>query len=269
MNHINTYERIKKDFCHIFSFKSHGDTLEIVTPFTTLTDKFVSVFVTQRNQKLIITDGGLIGQNLYENNISPEDPEIVDYVSEQYKKFYNIQETSNKIEIYYFRSIQKIELLSAAVFDLVNFIVGTVNSMTVQYKRKKILDEKDRFVSETNNFLKENYQQNFKSNREIVKGLRFNGVITHNGGLTLIEYISGHSSKYLEKDFTKAIVNFQLIKEINYNINIKNKIALINDKSIGYKNGVPVILSNHLSKFSNTIIKRTQQEELLQIISNN
>ena len=141
MNHKQTYEAIKKDFCHLFQFKAHGDTLELITPLVTITDKFVSVFVTQRGDKLIITDGGWIHQNIYDNPTESDDREIILIALEQYKEYYHIQQTIGNGHKMYFRSIIKSELLSAAVFDVANFIVGVVNSYSLDYREKKESEE--------------------------------------------------------------------------------------------------------------------------------
>ena len=177
MNHKDIFDIIKKDFCHLFQFKIHGDTLEVITPLVTLTDKFVSVFVTQRGDKLIVTDGGWIHQNIYEYPNEFDDKEIVFVLFNQYKEYYNIKHTDNKTNPMYFRAITKIELLSAAVFDVANFIVGVVNAYAVDYRDKKDKEERDKFKSETNDFFKEHYKDNFKSNYQVFDGIKYNGAL--------------------------------------------------------------------------------------------
>ena len=45
MELVEIYEEVKKSFCGLNSFKVRGDVIEISTPFSTLNNKFVSVFI--------------------------------------------------------------------------------------------------------------------------------------------------------------------------------------------------------------------------------
>lgn len=269
MNHSNTYETIKKDFCHLFYFKSHGNTLEVITPLVTLTDKFVSIFVTQRGNNLIITDGGWINQEVYGHTTYHDDKEIVWLAINQYKAYYNINQTNGNGHTFYFRSVDRVELLSAAVFDLANFIVGVVNSFTLEYKEKKEIEERDRFKSETNDFFKEHYNERFDTNKEIINGVKYNGVLSIANKLHLFEYVTGSSNRYFEQDLRKAIINFQLIEENPVMEYVGNRIAIFNDQSLGYQNGIPPILVEHLEKSTSHILTRTNRDKVFSIISPN
>jgi hypothetical protein len=267
-NHKQTYDTIKKDFCHLFQFKSHGDTLELITPLVTLTDKFVSVFVTQRGDKLIVTDGGWIHQHIYDTTLKLDDNEIVLIILNQFKEYYNIKQTIGDGNNMYFKSVTKSELLSAAVFDIANFIVGVINSYAVDYRDKKEKEDRDKFRTETNVFFKENFRENFKSNHEVAKGVRFNGVLTINQRLHLFEYVSGSTNHYFEQDLKSAIIDFQLIENIPIISFVKNRIAIFNDSSLGYKNGCPPILVKHLEKHtSHEHILRSDREQVISIIT--
>ena len=137
MNHFDTYKRIKKEFCHLFQFKSHGNTLEVITPLVTITNKFISVFITERGNKLIVTDGGWISQEVYEHSMIGDDRDIILTLIAQYKKYYHINQTSVNDSIFYFRSINDISLLVSSFFDVANFVVNVVNSCSLNYKEKK------------------------------------------------------------------------------------------------------------------------------------
>lgn len=270
MNHKQTYEIIKQDFCHLFQFKAHGETLELITPLVTITDKFVSVFVTQRGDKLIITDGGWVHNNIYENPLEPEDKEIISIAIEQYKEYYQILQTIGNGHNMYYRAVTKTELLSAAVFDVANFIVGAVNSYTLEYRDKKDREERDKFKSETNLYFKEYYNDKFKSNSEILSGIRYNGVITINNRLHLLEYVTGSTSRYFEQDIKKAIVNFNLIEGKPVMEFVANRIAIFNDQSLGFQKGCPPVLVELLNKYtSQEYILRSKREQILSIITLN
>ena len=52
-------------FSSLWKVKKYGKTIEIITPFFTTNDCFVSVFLTEREGYYIITDGGWISENYY------------------------------------------------------------------------------------------------------------------------------------------------------------------------------------------------------------
>jgi|AntRauTorckE5430_2_1112549.scaffolds.fasta_scaffold03162_3 hypothetical protein len=265
MKHFETYKRIKEEFCHLFNFKSHGNTLEIITPLVTITNKFVSVFITPRGDKLIVTDGGWIRQEVYDHSIISDDRDIVSTLIQQYKKYYHINQTSGDGNIFYFRSIDKIELLSSAVFDIANFIVGVVNSYSLEYKEKKEKEDRDNFKSETNDFLKQHYHKNFKSGSELVKGVRYNGILTINSRIHLFEYITGSSTRYYENDMRKAIVNFKLIEDNPIKEYVDNRIAVYNDVALGHEE-ISLTLKNYLEKHTNKTFVRSEFSQILSII---
>ncbi len=269
MNKSATYDIIKRDFCNLFSFKSHGDTLEIITPLTTLTDKFVSVFLTQRGSKLIVTDGGYILKEIYEHSLLHLDSDIVNVTIDRYKDFYKVKEKEASGDKFYYQSTDRIELLSSVVFQLAHFILGVVNSYSLDYREKKEIDEKDRFKSETNSFLQEHYQDSFEKNFKPVKGLRYSGVIKIDNKLNLLEYVTGHKRRYIEQDIRKAIINFQLIQNNPLREMVSSKIVIFNDESAGYQAGVPPILHDYLQEYASDILTRTQRNKVFEIVSLN
>ena len=46
--------------------RMRGDTLEVITPFATTNDKFVSVFISERKNGYVVTDGGWITNGIYD-----------------------------------------------------------------------------------------------------------------------------------------------------------------------------------------------------------
>ena len=50
-------KNIVEVYSRLWSFRERGDTVEIITPCSTTNDSFVSVFLTQRENEFIITDG--------------------------------------------------------------------------------------------------------------------------------------------------------------------------------------------------------------------
>ena len=60
-------------FNALWNIKHYKNTIEIITPSFTTNDCFISVFITERNGRFIITDGGWISENYYNNSFDNDD----------------------------------------------------------------------------------------------------------------------------------------------------------------------------------------------------
>ena len=60
---LKIYNSVKSDFCELTTYKIRNNSIEIITPFSTLNDKFVSVFVKFYQNQIIVSDGGWIDLN--------------------------------------------------------------------------------------------------------------------------------------------------------------------------------------------------------------
>jgi hypothetical protein len=67
------YNDIKNAFGQLWTFKERGKSLEIITPYTTTTQKFISVFLSYKDDEYIVSDGGWIDNGFYENTFNLED----------------------------------------------------------------------------------------------------------------------------------------------------------------------------------------------------
>ena len=58
LNVEGLYAEIRSDFDSLWSIKNRNATVEFITPYTTLGDDAISVFVTQRDNGYVVSDGG-------------------------------------------------------------------------------------------------------------------------------------------------------------------------------------------------------------------
>lgn len=263
-------EQIKKSFCNLTSFKERENTLEIITAFSTINNKFVSVFITITNQKIVVTDSGWIDQNYYETPYYEESEDLIRRIISSYSMNYKVKSTLDKSGIeYHYKICDKIEEIPSAVFDLANFIVGAVNSFCVQYKDEK--DEKDRetFRSDANSFLKVNYSEGVKLRHFLddFKNIKFNAIITKKSKLNLITYVTGSTPNYFENDLRKSIVNFEIALKSKYVNFIDEKITIINDFSEGFSPEKSSSIFQLLNeKTTKEPIKWSEKEKILEYI---
>lgn len=237
MNLLALYDIIKRNFCELTSYKVRGEVLEIITAFSTMNNKFVSVFIKEDNDKLIVTDNGWIDLNSYETPIYDETEEITKRVILSYVNTFGIKTVSDKTGVtFYYKTCGRNDDISTVVFDVASFIVGAVNAFCIHYIDAKEEKERETFRKEANNFLSVKYNQNvkFRQSLDDFKSIKFSAIITNRSELYLISYITGSSISYFDNDIRKTIVNFEIAMRSKYDMAIKERISLINNKSDGY-----------------------------------
>src|SRR5688572_25264656 len=100
---MSEFEKIfldtRKNFDALWSFKLHNtNVIEIITPYSTTSNKFVSLFLTKRDSKYIVSDGGLLNSEAYESEIDYENQCLLKILY-HLESFYDIKSTSDKLEI--------------------------------------------------------------------------------------------------------------------------------------------------------------------------
>lgn len=267
---FDIYQAIKDDFCALTTYKLRGESIEIITPFSTLNNKFVSVFIKELNGKFIISDAGWTDLNYYNVDISEESDDIIERIFTYYQQSFGISTTSDKAgTLHYYKTCSNPKDIPTNVYDLANFVVGAVNSLGIRYKDEKEEKERETFRKDANTFLKVNYNDNVKLQKSLddFKNIRFNALITRNSDIYLVSYVTGSSSYYFTNDLRKTIVNFEISEKSKYRDFIREKVSIINDKADGYH---PEKLSSMMDLLNEKVtrepIKWTEKERILEII---
>ena len=125
------FEKIYKDvvasFGKLWQYKERGKSLEIITPFATTTQKFISVFLTEKEGDFIVSDGGWLDTNIYENSFDT-DEDVYRRIVLHYQVSFNIKEVknSNDKRVYYKKTTKPVAVASL-VYDMANFISSLVS----------------------------------------------------------------------------------------------------------------------------------------------
>jgi len=240
MNNLkDIFQNIKDSFCSLWQFKERGKTLEIITPYSTITSKFVSIFITERDNSIIISDGGWIASGNYETEVNPED-EYFSKLFYTYESYFDIKKTEqNGIPIYY-KKTQKEVSIPSFLFDVVQFIQAVVGGSVVEFEDPKEKAEKESFKREANSYIgnivpKDSIKVNSPLSEEL-KSVRFNAIITkRKSRLTLLSYITGSNPSFFIGSIGKANLNFEIASDSEFHNVIETKIALINDTASGFQ----------------------------------
>lgn len=263
-------DMIKSSFCNLTSFKVRQNSVEVITPYSTINSKLVSVFITFVKDKIVITDSGWIDQNYYDTPVYEDSESIVNRTKGSFMASFNIKSTVDRAGVeYYYISCEKIEEVASCVFDLANFIVGVVNSFCIQYKDEREDKERETFRKEANDFLKAHYAEDALLRRSLddFQTIKFNAIIVKKSNLFLLTYVTGSTQRYFENDLRKSIVNFEIAQRSKLRDNVKERIAILNDNSEGYlPERSSYILELLNEKTTRSPINWTEKEKILEII---
>lgn len=128
----SVFQEIKGDFDSIWSVKNRQDTEEIVTPYSTLAGEFVSVFLTRRDNRYIVSDGGRLHEIAEGQEVSLKARPRVHYADMLEK--YAVKETVRAADqkIFCYKATQDIGMLSACIYDIARFQEIVANSVFLE-----------------------------------------------------------------------------------------------------------------------------------------
>lgn len=263
-------ELIKKEFCDLTVVNVKDSVMEVKTPFSTLNDKLISVFVTYSKGKIIVTDNGWIDQNYYDYDKEEDFNNIQLRIQSTFEHSYSVKSTFDSIGTKFYYTTCKSELeVTSAIFDLGHFCVGLINSFIIDFSNDKEIKEKERFKSDANDFLRLNYKDyvHFRYALDDLKGVKFNAVIANKAGIYLLSYVTGSTQSLFNDDLRKSIVNFELALKSKYQGSVKEMLTLINDDCDGYRieanSNVLALLEEKTTK---PFIPWSNKEKLLELI---
>ncbi|OLY92466.1 hypothetical protein SAMN05444008_102421 [Cnuella takakiae] len=268
MNLLEVFTEVKESFCSLWKAKYRGNTLEIITHYTSPDSKFISVFITERDGKYIVTDGGwLMSGEYYESSLLKTkefDPLLFYYTS-----FYKLRKTSNGVNDLYFSSTSEIDMVPNKVHDLAQFISQSLYTFHSLYEidQAKDVQQREKFLGGVNNFLERIYLRKDDTKLQFGKSLgpkyesvRFNAIATEaDSKIVLVKYITGVTPDYYRRSLTNATVDFDIATGSDLNSFIKNKVAIIDDQVSGFqvKKILPYVrqleksLDHEVSRWSN------------------
>lgn len=268
MELLTIFETIKDAFDSLWTYKVRGNSIEIITPYATTNDMFISVFITLRGQEFVVSDGGWLSNGGYDTTIAFDD-DCFTKLYYHYEHYYDVKSTSDKAgNIYYFKKTSNIRTVSNIVYDLTNFISAVVSSSLIQFQDVAEREEKAFFTREANAFIESivpnSGTKHNQSIGEALKNIRFSTIITYpKSKLTLVSYVTGSNYSYFQSSIARANLNFEIAAKSQYNSFIRSKIAFINDKADGFKQDRLYEYLNELERHTDTPnIKWSEREKL-------
>lgn len=267
------FENIKSEFANLWQFKQRGQSLEIITPFTTTSHKFVSVFLTERDSEYIVSDGGWIDLGTYDNVFSLEE-DAFQKLFYYYLEVYHIKEVIGKDgKKHFYKKTSKSSSVSSMVFDLATFISNIISSSEVEFSDTAEKETKSRFKKLANNYI-----QSLVPNDKIEWGaalgdrrdIRFNAIYQKsNTKLILINYITGSTLSYFTSSIARANIYSEMADESYMKDYIDKKIILIDTEANGYQQDRSDSLLLHtMTHNKSSSVKWSEKEKLSGLLNN-
>lgn len=266
------FKIIKADFDSLWKMRIRGTTLEIITPFATTNDKFISVFVAKRGDDYVVTDGGWIYEGKYDSELPLLD-DIYIRVFDYYKVAYGVNElTPNDYSIFYYKKTNNPSMISSLVFDLASFTNGVVSASLVNYQEKKEIENAKRFQSRANEFIKEIMPRDIRVKHNIwanekFKSVRFNALIPAHNRLTLVSYVTGSKDEYFSNSLAMANMRFEVVEKGGLDGPAANKVLLIDDTVKSYTSPKLAPIISIITNNSNRVnLPWSEREKLKKVV---
>jgi hypothetical protein len=232
-------ELLKADFNTLWRCSQLGDTLEISTPYRMPDSTLFSLFLTEREDRFIASDGGAVAELLVEHSYLPE---------EEWKrelsalaKTHGLKEGANEGVPIFFKDCKEEKIISSISFDVANFATMAANLLiSVEEVEEQGKETDSRFQSKAHDFLLDTIRdtgRSFYTNHKIPNGpeVNFSAVIESSSNIWVVSYITGSGLKRFRSNLSDTAISFKEAWSSDAAPKIKRTIPLMNSDSRGYQ----------------------------------
>lgn len=227
---------LKADFDKLWHCTHRGNTVEIVTPYLMPDSTFLTLFFTQRDDRMIVCDGGRIWELIREAIGGSYDDALGELraLAEENQ----ISEGEDNGEPVFFKECRDKKLLSSIAFDVGNFATMAANVLSAAYMDEQ--EEKTRFVTETRTFLSRIIELGPKRHLYFnapvpgVPNIRFSAVVSTDSRMSIVSCVNGKSFNDFRKNTLDAAFNLKLAWRSNARTQLDRTVPIINDTTPGY-----------------------------------
>jgi hypothetical protein len=263
-------ELIRSDFNSLWRCTKHGETLEISVPYLRPDSKLFSVYITKREDRYIVCDGGDVWDLLSGFCNIPLD-ERKDHLAMLAERF-NLKEGSSHGAPLFFNECNDPGLISSRVFDLANFATMAASSL-VSFDVFESQDEsRDRFARKANDFIEKIIPADFTIKRKCeisqVQGFKFSAVIATSSKIWLVSYVNGSDQASFRKNINDVAKSFKRAWSSSLSTQIQKTIPLINNEARGYNpDKLGWVLDDLRADSKGTLVEWTQKESISQLLT--
>jgi hypothetical protein len=272
LNELATvFEETMSEYMSLWSFKELGKSIEISTCHSTVTNKFVSVFLTKRENGYVVTDGGLINNNDYVGDDFYIDSNCFNRAFAYVQGHYKIKQIEDSIgNSLYYKVAAEPQMVASVIHDMCSFIVQAVNLSASLYEEPEEHRGVRIFTQEANHFLKNAFSDKVDFKQKVLSGssIQFSAVVRTSKHIHLINYITGSNREHFVNSINRANMNFQAVHKIygSQKSALGKLVGFIDDTSAGSKQGGYKVQYDILGTHSNSLVRWTEKEQLAEML---
>lgn len=263
------YHSVTRDYAQMWDFKIRGASLEIVTAHSTISDKFVSVFLTQRGTDFIVSDGGYLSTGEYIENEKVLPSPCYRQTFAQLSKYYKMQSVLDRHEkLIFYTKTQRRDMVSALVHDMASFITGIVNAQQITLEADEEVLTRERFAKQAGSFLLDsfpNLRVKFHQPLRVNDRVNFSAGIWRDNKVNLVQFVTGSTSSHFADSMTRATVNFLAVPNSSLAPIVRHKISLVDTLAAGFRSNGNGTYANMLSNASE-ILEWSQRSYLVDLV---
>lgn len=267
------FRHIVAAFDSLWKARPRGASLEVITPFPAAGDKYVSVFITRRDEKIIVTDGGYLYDDIYA--IGEDDYDLskaCERIRDYYLEDFGIKRTRGTGKrVICFKATDNSKFVPNLVFEVANFVSIVTSSAIVPLREES--ETRTKFKKQATGFIKQLVPENrLRTNTiftETVPQAKFSVIVKkEDNRCTLINLITGSSQDYMISSYSRSNTMFDLIKTGLAEKMVDQRIVITDDKARGFnEDALRPFFTMSQAKQQNPLLWSQDQCALTQLIS--
>jgi len=228
---------IRADFGQLWKCNNLGNTLAITTPYTLPNREALTLYVTIRDNRIIVSDAGrilaLLGE---ESSMGKEELDACrDYF--MFDQAISVHYPQGR-PAFFFKETKEIKLLPSLFFDMGNFAMNFC-AAAIPYALTEETTETSNFSRKADDYLKGVVRhfdnRAFQKKLEDIPNVSFGAVISsmNFSHIWLVCYVTGSANHIFTRNLASAIVNFSLVRRRKV-VERCSLLTLINNDAAGY-----------------------------------
>lgn len=269
MNTVDLLNDVRNSFGGLWHSKERGNSIEIITPYVTTNNKFVSIFVTIQDDCYFITDGGWISSGYYDTFLNTNDNyflKLFDY----YQNSFNVLQVLSQGNTFYYLKAHTLIDVPSKILALSTFIQSVISASEIVFEDIKEAESRKRFFSQANTYMKSIFPKDLLKIGgylyEERKDLKFNVIYNKTpNSITLINYITGSNPNNFSNSICKTNTLFEMASKSNLSNYISNKLAIIDTLAEGFEPNKVGGFLMHLENNSDSKIINWHEKEQIKL----
>lgn len=226
---------IRRDFGALWHCKQFGNTLEITTPYFLPDSTLLSIFITKRDERYIVCEGGRVSESIELHcSIASEDaPQVIHEVARSFRMHVGRKDGRPL----FFKECSDPKLISSVVFDVCSFSATACSTLAHAPNPRIEIESEQRFKTRANTFLntvKPPHLELTSGQIEELPGIRFSALLKSPSKLWIVQYVTGSSNSYFRKSINDTTMSFHCARVSAINPLIVRTIPFVDTEAAGY-----------------------------------